>query len=145
MYCGIYNNRNVCLFRVSCVRFEAARSRKQESLVVLSKKAHTHNNILHENIRLKRTVVQTDLSSEGSCGRRQASVAHWRAALRLSQSFVFFRLWHPHCGGLCISEFLLFLVISAVPASVQPSACRDHFVFFGLWHLASSFWRSLYL
>ena len=48
---------------VSCARFEAARSLKRESLVALSKKAHTHNNILRENFQLKRTVVETDLSS----------------------------------------------------------------------------------
>ena len=40
---------------------DAARSRKRESLVTLSKKAHTHNKILRENFRLKRTVVQTFL------------------------------------------------------------------------------------
>jgi len=60
-------------------------------IYALSKKAHTHNNILRENFRLKRTVVQTDLSSGGSCGRRRASVAHWRAALRLSRSLCLLR------------------------------------------------------
>ena len=55
--------RHVESSEVSCARFEAARSRKRESLVALSKKAHTHNNILRENFRLKCTVVQADLSS----------------------------------------------------------------------------------
>ena len=39
-----------------------------ESLEALSKKAHTHNNILRENFQLKRTVVQTDLQEAPADG-----------------------------------------------------------------------------
>ena len=45
----------------------------------------------------------------------QASVSPGAQPSACHNHFVFFGLWSPHFGGLCISEFLLFLVISAAP------------------------------